>query len=500
MSSETDAGERRLHPASFLFTLLMQLRQFAVPLLGFLFLGRRPGSDYEQYALVGVVVMSVYSLAQYFTYRYRIDADAVVVRSGVFQRNLRHIPFARIRNVSLHQNVLHRLFRVAEVRLESAGAAKPEAQMRVLRLADAHALERQVRGGAPVPAAANGEAPLPTASAAPEHVLLALPTVEVLKLGVISNRGMLIAGVAVGGLAQVGNDLIGKFFREFGPWLYSHFDALHISVAATVAAGVVLLLRVLLGLRLLSVVWALLQFHGFVLSESGGRLSMQRGLLTRMRASLPRHRIQAWTMHEGVLHRWFGRRSLRVDSAVAESRSGDKRSLRDLVPIASPAQVDALVSGLLASSVGSAASWPLREWHALPPQTWWRRFAGAAVMVTGLCVALALVRTPAALFGLTLLPVLAWSARHWVRHSAWSVSQGMVAFRGGWLGKHWRFAEVRKLQALELRQSPIDRRLRTASLHFDTVGAGSMEPPLAIPYLPLDTARRIYDELATKLD
>ena len=84
-------------------------------------------------------------MAQYFTYRYRIEGDGVVIRSGLFQRSARHIPFARIQNVSLHQSLLHRLFNVAEVRLESAGAAKPEGQMRVLRLDAAHELEQQIR-------------------------------------------------------------------------------------------------------------------------------------------------------------------------------------------------------------------------------------------------------------------------------------------------------------------------------------------------------------------
>jgi putative membrane protein len=72
-------------------------------------------------------------------------------------------------------------------------------------------------------------------------------------------------------------------------------------------------------------------------------------------------------------------------------------------------------------------------------------------------------------------------------------------FRGGWLRKHWRFAEVRKLQALDWRQSPFDRRWGMATLHFDTAGANGMDPPLAIPYLPEDVARRLYDELASLL-
>src|SRR5688572_23784931 len=151
MSSEP-RPETRLHPLSFLFTLLEQLKQFALPLVVVLFTGRR--NDGDLYALVGVVVLALFSIAQYFTYRYRIESDSVVVRSGVFQRSLRHIPFKRIQNVSLHQNVLHRLFKVAEVRLESAGSTKPEAQMRVLRLRDAQALERQIRAGGAVARAA----------------------------------------------------------------------------------------------------------------------------------------------------------------------------------------------------------------------------------------------------------------------------------------------------------------------------------------------------------
>ena len=132
------------------------------------------------------------SIAQYFTYRYRIDADGVVIRSGVFQRSLRHIPFARIQNVSLHQNLLHRLFGVAEVRLESAGAAKPEAQMRVLRLDDAHELERQVAPAARR-AGASRRRRRASRAGAPSCCSRCRPA-KCIRLGLINNRGMLVVG------------------------------------------------------------------------------------------------------------------------------------------------------------------------------------------------------------------------------------------------------------------------------------------------------------------
>ena len=96
-------------------------------------------------------VLVVISVLQYFTYRYRIGRDGLSIREGWLHRSLREIPYSRIHNVVLHQTVLHRLFGVAEVRLESAGGQKPEAQMRVLRLDEALALESLIkhRGQAP---------------------------------------------------------------------------------------------------------------------------------------------------------------------------------------------------------------------------------------------------------------------------------------------------------------------------------------------------------------
>lgn len=498
MSSE--APERRLHPLSFVFTL--GEHAWTLVLLVFLVvMGRK--HDNEMYALVGMAGVALYSIAHYFTYRYRIGADAIVVRSGVFQRNLRHVPFARIQNVALHQNLLQRLFGVAEVVLESAGSGKPEAHMRVLRLADAQELEAQVRRGgvlraAPVATGEEGARVLPAAPA--EQVLLCLPTPEVLRLGLASNHGMLIVGGAFAALAQTGNNLIGRGFEAGGKWLGGHAQELRLSTFWLVVALVIAALLAVVALRLLSTIWALLQFHDFRLSESAGRLSMQRGLFTRVRATVPRHRIQAWSLHEGLVQRWLGRRSLRVDSAVVETGRGAKHALKDLAPIATPARIDALIDGLLPRCAGAQPAWPMRDWHALHPKAWRRKFTVPALLL-GVLVGVAWWwRGAQASWLLALLPLLAVRGWWWARNSAWAVADGLVAFRGGWLSRYWRFAEVRKLQALELRQSPFDRRLGMATLHFDTAGADGNEPALAIPYLPVETARRLYDELSAVLD
>ncbi|WP_323664842.1 PH domain-containing protein, partial [Pectobacterium carotovorum] len=133
----TGGEDHRLHPWSWLFVLLMQLRHYFLPLVALLVFGQRGDRDpmwAQLIPLTAIAALVLVSVLQYLSYRYRIGSDAITVRSGLLARNRREIPFARIHNVEVRQNPLHRLFGVAELRLESAGGVRPEAEMRVLKL------------------------------------------------------------------------------------------------------------------------------------------------------------------------------------------------------------------------------------------------------------------------------------------------------------------------------------------------------------------------------
>lgn len=488
----TAAGaERRLHPMSWLFVLLQQLRQFIVPLIAAFFFG---GDRNELWPLIGVGVLALMAVWRYFTYRYGVGGDALVVRSGLLERSVRVIPFARIHNVAVQQSILHRLFGVAEVRLESAGGQKPEAEMRVLKLADALALEQLVRRrGAPMagPQAPGALAREPAAEAG--AVLLALSPGEVVRVGLVSNRGLIVVGAAIGGLSQVSPRLLPNLFERWGDWLLGWATHNGQGPASYLIAALSLFVLAVVVLRLFSVLLAVLQYYGFTLSEHGRRLTVERGLLARWRTSASRRRIQAWTLREGVLHRLLGRRSLDVDTAVAEQRN-QPRALRELVPIATPAACDALVQHLL-----PRATWPPPEWRALPKRAWWRLFLPSLVWVPPLAAALTWSFGAWAALALLWLPWSAYVARRHAGAAAYALDGELIAVRAGWWSRHWRFAELDKLQALQLSRNPLDRRCGTATLWLDTAGAGATAPPLRIRFLPEAEARSLYAQLSHAL-
>lgn len=488
-----DGQDHRLHPLSWLFVLIAQLKQFIVPLLVLLFAGR--GDRNDLWGLIAVGVLVAVSLAEYFTYRYRLLGDAIVVRSGWLHRSRREIPYARIHNVHLHQSLLHRLVGVAEVRLESAGGVKPEAQMRVLRMDQAESLEALVRSRGQ--AIASGDA----AAGDDAPPLLALDNGEVLRLGLISNRGMLLVAAAFGALAQTGDDVFGVIVDRWGKlafgWLRSfagqHADDNPLLIALAAAS---LVLAAMAALRVLSVLLAFLQYHGFTLREGDGRIRIERGLLARYRSSAKPRRIQSWSLREGVVHRLFKRRSLHVQTASGprSGEGGQQHALKELAPVATPATCDGLIEHFLPSH-----GWAALDWQPLHARAWWR-MAIPGVLVLLLAAAILYGRFGAwGLLTLALLPLQLWRAHRIARACGWACNDRLIAWRSGWLSKSWNFAEIGKIQALRLSRSPLDRRTGMASLLLDTAGASPFNAPLHLRHLPVAAAEALSAQLGRQV-
>lgn len=487
--AETEITESRLHPLSWLFELLNVIKQFIVPIVILLFTGK--GDNYELWGLVGVGFMVPLAIARYKTFSYHISSDRIIIRSGLLHKTVRDIPFTRIQNVTLNQGLLHRMMGVAEVRLETGGGEKEEGRMRVLGFTQAQQLQRIIRSQE------HKSATLSTTEKQAEasNILLGLPTQELLKLGLISNKGMILVTAGVGALMQFNWKLPQTLFRETSNWLWNHSAELtHNSALSYIVAGLTFLLFALVILRIFSMLQALLHYHGFLLSSDNHRLSIERGLLNRFHGSLPRTRIQAWTLQQSWLQRQFSRFSLRVDAAAGGVKSENLESQWQLAPIADAESIGHIIDAVIPES-----SWPIQQWLPLHPNAWKRQFKTPALFLTIPTLIVAYWAWAFALLMLLAYPWLWITSKLWAKNAGYSFENGLIAVREGWLSKSWRFAEVRKVQAVYLKQSPFDRRHGMATVFMDTVNAGQFEPPLAIRFLPFDKAVDLHQEISARI-
>jgi len=151
-------SDHRLHPSSILFALGGSLRSFLVPAVVLMLTSGRsspapsgppgwgpaawmnrwmPGNfeiaNWQFWLLLFLIPATIAALVRYFSFRLHYEGTELVIRSGIIFRNERHVPYARIQNLDATRNVVHRLFRVAQIRVETGGS-----QVLDLRLGSHH--------------------------------------------------------------------------------------------------------------------------------------------------------------------------------------------------------------------------------------------------------------------------------------------------------------------------------------------------------------------------
>lgn len=473
----SDGGYLRLHPVSLVFQLGAVLRRLVGPLI-FVLLFARPERIDVWIALVFAPWAILGTIVRYMTFRYRLDPEELVVRRGLLMRNERHIPYARVQNVDLVQNVFMRMLGVAEVRIQTASGAEAEAAFKVLSSEAIETMRAKVGRGK----GRDEEAP------APARVLAEVPLGERILFGLISNRGMVVVAAAFGLLMQATGWEPGTGQPPVDPALFQGVSLL------LALAG---LLLFVVGVRILSAGYALFAFHDFTLTLADEDLRTTRGLLTRISATIPRHRIQMLSIRETPLHRLLGRVSVRVESAggSAGDREREGRRREDwLVPLMRAEDLPTLLRAIEPELDVEGLEWKPVHRSAL------RRLVvrrSVLFAVPGLALSALTGFAPAGwvLFAVVVGYAALTGFLH-ARSLAWAEGPGRIAARGGWWTRTTSLTRHAKIQAVESRNTPFDRRWGTATVAVDTAGAQRFEHRIRIPYLEEAIATALHRRLA----
>jgi putative membrane protein len=354
---------------------------------------------------------------------------------------------------------------------------------------------RSARPEAGRAAAAAGDAPGLAGhgdEAGPQGLLIArLGIRDLLVLGIISNRGMVALAAVLGLLSQVeimpSQEQLEGMARSIPgieTWSTVHTVAL---ATLAVAAGIV-------ALRLLSMLWAVIALHGFTLHRDQDELRSRYGLLTQHTATIPRHRIQIVQVESGVLHRVFGRVTVRARTAGSGTQVESGLRQDWLAPLVRTSEL----GELLIQAHPELDPEPL-EWQTLPRRAIRRLRWRVLLMLTLPAVALTAAAWPWALAVWPLVAPAIWLVpilQH--RHMAWCLGDDALWFRSGWLRRTTRVVRFAKMQAIGTIESPFDRRHRMCTLTVDAANAGTGRHAIAIRYLPRDTAARLAAHLADR--
>ncbi|MBL8856406.1 MAG: PH domain-containing protein [Planctomycetaceae bacterium] len=512
-----------LHFSSIIFDLASHSRELLMP-VAFGFLGAASGSWFW-----GIIAMIAFGFAmlrtlfRYLTLRYQVVNGELILNEGLIFKNQRTVPLSKIQNIDLTQNVLHRIFRVAEVRLETASGTEAEAVLRVLTERQIDSLRQAVYGsrnhGRKVAAdsaeLAPGDQPkLATPvgirqdhdldgagqSSTPAFVepkvvpLLQIPWTWLVLAGLAGNRGWLMVGVALGTFYQF--DLYEKLFpKEWEQWI--PIMRLRWTDLLDNWAAVLLFVLVAFGLlKVLGIIWYLYRFFGYQLGRQGNDLRVSAGLVSRYSMSVPQQRIQFISIHRPLILGWFRFVSIRIETAGGTG--GGEETQENLartwfIPVLPAAEVPRLLNEI---RPGLSLSEEQIHWQGAAANTRQRLLRMAVVVsIAAIAISVYFWHVWGLLPGGLIAAHQVWFAWRKSQSLRYARTDFGVVFRSGIWYRKLSCTFFDRIQILRLSQSPFDRRWQTSTLVVDTAGAGPSDHAIEVPFLDAQFARAEFENL-----
>ena len=507
-----------LHPTSLIFDFLAHVKTYILPVAIGLFYGATEGQGFLLIISAMLIVPTLlHSVFSFFTLKYCISEDQLIVREGILNRNIRTVPLARIQNIDSVQNPLHRLLKVAEVKIETASGTKPEAVLRVLSIDKLKSLRTAVfenpdhRTNAHQTNTTTGDFPtietgqsqtIDPSSPGTSEDLLEIPLAWLIKAGLASNRGLVLVSILLGLISQFANDKFDFAFAKIGELIKSSNGGQELTDAAQSSWGVIGLslvaILVVLGLiRLLGVGWYIIRFHGYQLKRNGNDLLISCGLWTKVSASIPIQRIQFISIHRSLLMRWWGLAAIRIETAGGDSsqneNSTESISKRWFIPVIAEDHVTSIIQSLRPDLIWDETN---LEFQTVSPRTT-NRLVRLAIIQTVIIsfIGLAASLTWGWIAGVVLLPLLITRAVKKGKSMQYARRSNDVIYRSGIFNRKTSITFFDKIQILCVNQSPFDRRWGMATLCVDTAAAGPAGHRMQIAYLDAQFAHNEFQAL-----
>jgi|GEM_PF-3242957 len=464
-------------------------------------------------ALLALAIAVAVAAVSWRTRTWELTDTELVLRSGVFVRNERRIPYQRVHSVDLSASVIERILGLVSLKVDTGADAANVVNS--LRRDAAESLKRALFARRALVAKANAasdpQAPLaadtPCASAEQDaragiDYEFNLPNAQHVRAA-LTDFGLgpvfASAAVALGGLLEFG-ELI------FGAYVYDQI-ALYVEEALGAADALgsfdflayvpAVLLSTLVGVVavfavawLVSVVMAYVRWGGFVLRRRGRRIEVSCGLLSRSTRAVDLGRVQSVSVDASPIRRALGLVQVAVRTVGSVGGQNGDAAARERVvvhPCLPKGEAAAFIAQVL-PEFAQVVSVPVDQLglEALPRVALRRTIvrgglwalalvacAGLATWGAGVAAQGSSATVGALLSGLVafawVVVVLVCAVMFVVRVLAWRLrrigTQGsmLVAVDGG-LGRHVTYVARPKVQSLTRRVSPLQARSGVATV------------------------------------
>ncbi len=431
-------------------------------------------------ALGAGIVLLVGALPSYLKFKFRIEQDAVLIRSGVFTRKRLTLNFDRIQNIALREPIYFRPLNLVILTLESAGSSDEEVSLAGIPRALAHDIRKQLlahkKSGTLAPDSATKQTVEIAAASTPEDILCQ-PIGELVRYGLSNNNIWVFAGIAAGGLSQMDelweSGLMQSVFGLVG-------EAVGTGIFALTAFAIFVVFLILLLLMGASVLGSIIVNYNYHLTYLDHRYHRTRGLFERQETSIPDVKVQSLKIEQPVIARLLNRFHLTFKQVGFENHQNTGKKQKFIVPSVQTPFIKALATRLFDNTnVLDLPLTPISNRYIARHAIYSFGIPGALISIPWFLNGHLFGLVPL-LLPLAVLPFIILRKRRY----GYATDGEHAVIRSGMLGQTMTVFHFFKVQTVKISQSPGQRSSGLCNLTIKLAGHS-----ITIPYLSLDDAR-----------
>jgi putative membrane protein len=312
---------KRMHPISIVLQMLKLIKDAIIPLaVGFIAFFRNLSEMFwwSPFALIGavLVVSGLTAFLHWYRFTYRIEEDELRLESGIFVRKKRYISKHRIQSVNTSANILHRLFGIVKLEVQTAsGGKKAEGEIGALSKENAAAIQQFVKRKEQEDTATESTEELSSVN----HAGYQLSFRRLLAAAATSGGTGVFFGFLFAITQQLDNIADFNIYSIAFDWLLE--QSLVLSILFVISS--------LAFTWMIAMVGTVFKYCYFQITKQGEELFIKRGLLEKREITIPLHRIQALKIEENIFRQPFG--LLAVSAEIAGGAESDKHSFSTIL-------------------------------------------------------------------------------------------------------------------------------------------------------------------------
>jgi len=462
------------------------IRQIWPILLAFVF-GKEQTKTIFLYVIIVIsAFVLLFSFIAFFKYFFYIKDNELIVKKGVFQRSVTNIPFERIQTINFEESVLHQLFGVVKLEIDTAGSKGNEFSFAALDKPMASALREVILKYKSEHVQANVETQLQDEQllVPREELVMKLGFSELIKLGFGQNhlRSFFLIIFFFSWIFQQLNEIGMNTDEVFG-------DIDPETVLQGKIAVISLAILAIIVTLLISLVRTILKYYDFKLLRTPDGFKIDTGLLNRRQVAAKDHKIQIVTWADNPLKRLIGV----VDVFLKQASSVHVQNRKSIViPGCEKNNLEKIKSYYFEAS----------EWQNLSSFGIHRKFILRRFLYLGIIpflIAFVIIyyffAFYPALLTLIWLPISFFTA--FIRHKKWKIhlNEHILFVQSGLFGNYNKSIKLYKIQNLSLDQSLYHRFNDLCNI---TVYSASGK--ITIPFLPMEQGADLLDYLTYKIE